>query len=81
MPTDIEARANIAANLNRILADRGWSYTNLAKATGDPLMTISRLCRGQNVPGAGVLARVAEALDVSMDRLVGAPPKNLITAS
>lgn len=74
MPSDDEARENIAANLQRILLSRGLTQTDLARATGDPVATISRIYKGQNQPLAGVLARIAEALDVSVDRLLSPPP-------
>ena len=78
MHTDPEVKANLAANVARLLKDRGLTQTDLARMTGDPLMTISRVVRGQNDVRCGVVARIAEALDVSSDRLTGAPPrKNL----
>jgi len=75
MIEDNVAKRNIAANLHRLLDDRGWSQSHLSRLTGDPLMTVSRAVRGENLPGVGVLARFAEALDVSIDRLVGPPPR------
>jgi transcriptional regulator with XRE-family HTH domain len=74
MLTDDDVKANLSENLARLLADRGWSQSELARRTTDHVMTISRICRGQNAPTAGVLARIAEALDVSIDRLVSQPP-------
>ena len=74
MPTDSECKANLASNLQRILSERGLTQSDLARMTGDPVMTISRIYRGQNQCLAGVLARIAEALDVSSDRLLSTPP-------
>ena len=74
MISDDQARQNIAANLQRIMGERGISQTRLASMTGQPIMTISRLVRGQNEPRIALVAQVAEALDVSMDRLVSPPP-------
>jgi transcriptional regulator with XRE-family HTH domain len=73
--TEQDARQNISANLRRILHDRGIKQTDLARMSGEPDMAISRLLRGQNTPTATLLAHVAEALDVSMDRLMSPPPK------
>ena len=73
--TDEEAKENLATNLGRLMENRGMTQTELARITGQPVMTISRACRGQNVPRATVLSRVAEALDVSIDRLLGPPPE------
>lgn len=76
MLTDEEARKNIGTNLKRLLNNRGWTQARLAKEVGCPTMTISRIVRGQNMPGIGLLARVAEVLDVSVDRLIHEPSKN-----
>lgn len=76
MISDKDAKRNIAENVNRLLVAREWNQRDLAGATGETPMTISRICRAQTLPGIGILARIAEALDVSIDRLVGAPPKN-----
>jgi len=75
MLSDPQVTANLAANLARILKDRGLNQTDLARMTGDPLMTISRVVRGTNDVRSGVVARIAEALDVSADRLLGPPPE------
>jgi len=75
MINDDDVRRNLAENLCRILAERGISQRGLAAMTGDPVMTISRVCRGENLVRAGVRGRIAEALDVSADRLMGPPPK------
>ena len=66
-----QARQNIAENLRRILRDRGLTQGSLANMTGDTEMMISRVCRGICTPGVGVIARIAESLDVSMDHLMG----------
>jgi len=73
--SDATTCRHIAANLTRILDERKLTQSDLSRMTGDPVMTISRLCRGRNVPKVGVVARVAEALDVSIDRLTGPSPK------
>lgn len=75
MLTDEQVKLNVASNVKRLLRDRGLSQKALAELTGDAEMTISALCRGLYVPGAGLLARVAEALDVSQDRLTAQPPE------
>jgi len=62
-------RNNIAANLRRLLERRGWTQAELAQRSGETEATISRIMRAQQMPGAGILARIAVALDVSQDRL------------
>jgi transcriptional regulator with XRE-family HTH domain len=78
MPTmiqDDEARDNIALNVRRLLDHRGLTQAELAEITRENEMMISRIVRGLFVPNVGTVARIAEALDVSMDRLVSPPPK------
>ena len=77
MISDLETARNIAANVRRLLEARQWSGRELARRTGEEPTTISRITRATNMPGAGVVARVAEAFDVSLDRLTGPPPKKL----
>jgi len=81
MVSDAEARLNIKANLNRMLATRGITRTKLAQLTGDPLMTISVCVAGKNTPNAALLARIAEALDTSVDLILAPPRENLSEAS
>ena len=81
MATDIEVKSNVSANLQRLLRDRGLTRTALAQMTGDPLMTISSTVSGKYVPNVALLSRIADALDVSIDRLISAPPEKLSAAS
>jgi transcriptional regulator with XRE-family HTH domain len=80
MTSDETVRENLAANLGRIIEERGLTQTALAQKTGETQVTISRILRGLHMPGAGILTRLAEALDVSIDRLVGTPPRPPIPA-
>ena len=68
--TDAKAMENLSSNLRRLLADRSMSQAELARITGDGEMNISRYVRGVVMPGAGALARLAEALSVPTDRLL-----------
>ena len=74
MISDDEARQNLAVNLRRLLATRGMTQSQLAEAAHETQATISRIVNGSQLAGGGVLARLAEALDVSADRLLGSPP-------
>lgn len=76
MITDEQAKKHISANLSRLLADKGISQTELARQTDESRMTIWRLCSGMHVPSAALLARIAEALETTLDALVQAPKKN-----
>lgn len=75
MVDDDDARDNIAANVGRLLKDRGMSQRALAEATGDSPMRISHYVRGAKLPGAAALSRIAEALGVTMESLVSRPPR------
>lgn len=75
MLTSEQAKANISANVQRILENRGMSALKLAKLTKEPQNTIYRIVRGENEPGVVLLSRIAEALDVSVDRLLSFPEK------
>lgn len=74
MLTDEEIKLNIAANSQRLLAARDWSQKELAEAANVPQMTVSVIVRGSHMPGVGILSRIAEALDVTIDRLIASPP-------
>lgn len=75
MISDQEAADNLAANVQRLLDKRGLSQADLARLTGESENNISRMVRGLNAVRIGILARIAEAFDVSSDRLLLPPPK------
>jgi transcriptional regulator with XRE-family HTH domain len=73
--TDDEAKRNIAENVNRLMAARDLSQADLSRASGESEMRVSLLRRGLKMPTAGFLARIAEALGVSVDTLLSPPTK------
>ena len=75
--TNDQAKVNIGANVSRILDQKEWSQSDLARATGENVMTISHLTRGARLPSAALLARVAEALGVTSESLLSEPPERL----
>jgi len=75
--SDTEAKANLAANLNRMLKQRELRQAELARMIGEHQSLVSRISNGRNMPGGAVLARIAEALDVSIDRLLSPPPEEI----
>jgi len=77
MLSDHDVTQNTAENLRRLLADRGWSQLELCRRTGEQSGTISRISNGKQLASGAILARIAEALDVSVDRLVQAPPEKI----
>ena len=74
MLTDDEVRENIAANVKRLLLDRGWNQSELARRAMESHANVNRVLHARQLPGSGILARIAEAFDVSTDRLLSAPP-------
>ena len=75
MKTNDEVAANIHENADRLLEEKGWSQRRLSRETGDPHMSIVNALSGDHVPNSGILARIAEALGVTADELIDAPPK------
>lgn len=79
--TDEQAKTNISRNVRYELEVRGWKAADLARATDESEMRISLLVRGKKLPTAAFLARVAEALDTTSDRLLrDAPSREKISA-
>lgn len=81
MITDKQAASYFAANLLRLLKSRELSIRALARMTGDSPMRISNATRAQHVTDIACAARIAEALDVSLDALLRQPAENLSHAS
>lgn len=73
--TDDATKKVLAANIQHRLAATGMSQRGLARETGDPLMTINGIVRGMHMPGAGVLTRIAEALETKVEILLSPPKK------
>ncbi len=76
MVSDLEARKNISANLRRLIKAKGWSQGELARRASESAMNVSRIINGINLPNAAILARLAEALEVSTDYLISSHGKN-----
>lgn len=76
--TDKQTLRNLSRNLRSLLESREMSQADLARASGEVEMQISRYVRGIQMPGAGVLSRLADALDVRADDLIR--EKNLVEA-
>lgn len=79
--TDAAARANIAANIQRLRERHDLSRYGLAKLVNATTIQITRIERGDHVPGPALLSRIAEALKTSTDKLILTPAeKSLATA-
>jgi transcriptional regulator with XRE-family HTH domain len=73
-PSPIAATlAQVGPRLRRLRAERGVSLSALAEATGISRSTLSRLETGQRRPSLELLLPLAQAHQVPLDELVGAP--------
>lgn len=72
--TDDEALSTIAHNVTRFRGERSKKW--LAQESGTYTTNISRIENAEDMPGAGLLLRVAKALGVSVDDLFTPAPKN-----
>jgi transcriptional regulator with XRE-family HTH domain len=66
--SDDEAREVIAANVSRLRGDR--SLSDIARACDTSAGAIQQIERGDRMPGAGLMTRLAAAFGVSLDDLV-----------
>lgn len=66
--TDDQAKQAIAANLKKLR--NGLSYSELGRRCGTNASAISKIEKGEHMPGAGLLTRIAEALDVQVGDLL-----------
>ncbi|MGN9813124.1 helix-turn-helix domain-containing protein [Micromonospora sp. BQ11] len=72
-PAIAAALAEIGPRLKRLRTQRGVTLTALAEATGISKSTLSRLEGGQRRPSLELLLPIAQAHQVPLDELVGAP--------
>lgn len=86
VPTHKPDESRLAANLNRLLIDKGMRQSDLARlvfgSTEDPQTgysrakgadSVSAYCSGRQTPRKAILGRMAKALGVSEDQLTGDP--------
>jgi transcriptional regulator with XRE-family HTH domain len=72
-PAITAALAEVGPRLKRARAEQGITLTELAAATGISTSTLSRLETGQRKPSLELLLPIAQAHQVPLDELVGAP--------
>lgn len=71
-----EVARHLAHNLRSLRETRGWTQQRLAKQSGVPRPTLATLESGSANPTLAVLVRVAQALGVSIEELIG-PPRDI----
>lgn len=72
-PTISNVLAEVGPRLRRLRDERGVTLTELAAVTGISKSTLSRLESGQRKPSLELLLPIADAHQVPLDDLVGAP--------
>ncbi len=72
-PAIARALTEVGPRLRRLRTDRGVTLSGLARATGISKSTLSRLESGQRRPSLKLLLPIAQAHQVPLDELVGAP--------
>jgi len=60
----------VADRMQELRKERGWSVTKLARRCGIAAPNVHRLESGKHVPTTRTLLKVAEALGVSLERVV-----------
>ncbi|MFF9347456.1 helix-turn-helix domain-containing protein [Streptomyces sp. NPDC014734] len=71
--TIAQALSAVASRLKRVRTARGVTLAALSEATGISKSTLSRLEAGQRRPSLELLLPIAQAHQVPLDELVGAP--------
>lgn len=79
--TDKQALRRVARNVKRLREQKGWSMGQLARAIDDYPATVKRIEHEENMPGVGLLTRLAEALEVTMNDLLADPKDFVANAS
>jgi len=69
----IQITAATVRNIERLMAVKGWTKAKLSKATGIEPPHISRLMGAERATSLDTVARVATALGVRPDQLLGPP--------
>jgi len=62
---------SLGKNLKRARKERGMTQMQLALEIGTSLSLVSKYESGKTVPRITAAARIAEALDISLDELIG----------
>jgi len=75
---DQDTRAYVAANVQHRLGVARKSTYWLMKQTGELPNRIYPVVRGDAMASAGLLSRIAEALDCTADALLSKPSKNIL---
>lgn len=67
--------ANLARNMASLMDRDGYGVRELARVADVDPMQVSRLMREERLPSVDVIARIAEALDSTVDALIAKKTK------
>lgn len=81
MLTDEEVKANVAFNLRAILTERGISQSRLAELVNDKQPNVNNILHARHVPNLALVARIADVLKTSVDRLLSEPREKKSSAA
>lgn len=68
---DLKIRRHLKAFISERLHSMKISQADLARTTGDSKVQIGRVIKGESTPSVAFAARIAKALEVSLDELCG----------
>ena len=68
---DLRIRRHLKTFIAERLESLQMSEADLARATGDSKTQIGRVAKGQSTPSVAFAARIAKALDITLDELCG----------
>jgi transcriptional regulator with XRE-family HTH domain len=77
--TDQQAMRRIAKNLRRFREAAGLSMSALARDIGDYPNAIERIEKARNMPGVGLMTRIAERLDKTLDDFLEEEPAKILS--
>lgn len=69
------AKRNVAHFLTTKMVERGWTQSELARRADLPRDGISTYVRAKTLPGKVAQAKLAKALDCTIEELTGTAPK------
>jgi transcriptional regulator with XRE-family HTH domain len=69
MATETAPLPTLARQIHALRRTRGWSQPELAAKVGASAVMIGRYERGEMIPAVDVVAKIAEALGVTLDHL------------
>lgn len=64
-------KATFSENLKKLLKEKGITQSSLANMAETSQQNISKYCKGNALPDLGIVATIAESLQVSVDSLLG----------